>query len=175
MLKKVAVVLLVLGVAGQVGAHARDFLARFDGGIGVSPVANVAGVANADGTFPNVKQNVVRAVVPSGPWTIADLRADVDYDGRIKVRGRGLLLANGNAIGSNANAKVFATLFCEAAAPFVAHSTDLAGVPLERNGDFRIDDFLTPAPPAECASPVLLIRNTSGVWFAAGIPKLGEN
>jgi hypothetical protein len=175
MLKKAAVVLLVVGVASQVGAHARDFLARFDGGIGVSPVANVAGVVNADGTFPNVKQNVVRGVLPAGPWRIADLRADVDYDGRIKVRGRGLLLANGNSIGQNANASVFATLFCESAAPFVEHSTDRAGVPLEPNGDFRIDDILNPAPPAECVSPVLLIRNTSGIWFAAGIPKLGDN
>jgi len=174
MMKKAAMMLLVLGVVGQVGAHARDFLARFDGGIGVTPVANVAGVVNADGTFPNVKQNVVRGVVPSGPWTIADLRADVDFDGRIKVRGRGLLLANGNSIGQNANAKVFATLFCEAAAPFVEHNTDLAGVPLDPNGDFRIDDILNPAP-SECPSPVLLIRNTKGVWFAAGIPRRGED
>jgi len=32
---------------------------------------------------------------------------------------------------------------------------------------------LMPAPPAECGSPVLLIRVTPrGAWFAAGIPKL---
>jgi hypothetical protein len=174
MFKNAAVILLVLGVGGQVGAHARDFLARFDGGIGVTPVANVAGLVNADGTFPNVKQNVLRGVVPSGPWRITDLRADVDFDGRIKIRGRGLLLAAGNSIGQNANARVFATLFCEAAAPFVEHSTDRAGVPLEPNGDFRIDDVLNPAP-SECPSPALLIRNTSGVWFAAGIPMRGDD
>jgi hypothetical protein len=44
-------------------------------------------------------------------------------------------------------------------------------VPLELNGDFRIDDVLNPAPPADCASPVLLIRNPGGAWFAAGILK----
>jgi hypothetical protein len=34
-----------------------------------------------------------------------------------------------------------------------------------------IDDVLTPAPPADCTSPVLLIRTTDGgTWFAAGIP-----
>jgi len=44
-------------------------------------------------------------------------------------------------------------------------------VPLEANGDFRIDDFLSPAPPNPCVGPVLLIRNTAGSWFAAGIPK----
>jgi hypothetical protein len=67
---------------------------------------------------------------------------------------------------------VFATLICESVAPFVEHNT--AAVPLEANGDFRIDDTLSSAP-SECASPVLLIRNTGGVWFAAGIPKLGDD
>jgi hypothetical protein len=27
----------------------------------------------------------------------------------------------------------------------------------------------------KCPSPVLLVRNTGGVWFAAGIPKLGDD
>jgi hypothetical protein len=63
---------------------------------------------------------------------------------------------------------------CEAAAPFVERSSDKEGVPLEPNGDFRIDDTLDSAPSA-CPSPVLLIRNTGGVWFAAGIPKLGDD
>jgi hypothetical protein len=150
-------------------------LARFDGGIGVIPVSNGAGPVNADGTFPNARLNIVRGVSPgAGPWRIADLKATVDLDGRIKVRGRGLLLASGNSIGQNANQAVFATLICEAAAPFVLRNTDLAGIALAPNGDFRIDDTLDPAP-SECPSPVLLIRNTGGVWFAAGIPALGDD
>jgi hypothetical protein len=152
------------------GAHKRDLLATFSGGIGVIPASNGVGVANADGTFPNVRLNVVRGVLPGGgPWRIADLRAQVDLEGQISVRGRGLLLASGNSIGQNANQRVFATLICEATAPFVERNTDLAGVPLAVNGDFRIDDVLTPAP-VDCASPVLLIRNIGGVWFAAGLP-----
>src|SRR6266850_8590020 len=93
--------------------------------------------------------------------------------GRIHVDGRGLLLGGGNAIGFNANASVFATLICEAVAPFTEHSTNGAGVALAPNGDFRIDDLLVPAPPANCDSPVLLIRNSqpNPAWFAAGIPK----
>ena len=104
---------------------------------------------------------------------ISALKADVKVDGRIHVNGRGLLLGGGNAIGLTANASVFATLICEAAAPFTEHSTHAAGVALEPNGDFRIDDVLVPAPPADCDSPVLLIRNSepNPVWFAAGIPK----
>jgi len=171
-----AAAILAAGVIGHVSASEPDLLARFDGGIGVQPVANVAGPANGDGTFQNVKQNIVRGILPGAPWRIASLKADVDVDGRINVRGRGLLLASGNSIGLNGNARVFATLFCEATMPFAEHSTDPVGVALEPNGDFHINDVLNPQTPAECPSPVLLIRvSGSGVWFAAGIPKLQGN
>ena len=168
MVRQAVGLLLALGAIVGVSAHQDDILARFDGGIGVIPVSSVAGPVNADGTFPNVKANIVRGVPPgAGPWRIADLKAEIDVQGRVKVRGRGLLLANGNSIGQNGNQLVVATLICETASPFVQHST--AAVPLEANGDFRIDDVLNPAPPAECASPVLLIRNPAGAGFAAGI------
>jgi hypothetical protein len=170
----IALILITLGTVGHVIAKEKDFIARFDGGIGVIPVSNGAGPVNADGTFPNVRLNVVRGVNPgAGPWRIADLRADIDTDGRIKVRGRGLLLASGNSLGQNANQSVFATLICEASAPFVEHNTTVR-VPLEANGDFRIDDTLD-SVPLDCPSPMLLIRNTGGVWFAAGIPKFGDD
>jgi len=175
MIRKTAVLVLALGM-GLVGvsAHERDLLASFEGGIGVIPVQSVAGAVNpADGTFPNVKANIVRGVNPgAGPWRIASLKAEVDIYGRITVRGRGLLLASTNSIGTNANQSVFATLICEATGPFVEHST--SAVPLEPNGDFRIDDTLD-SVPSSCASPVLLIRNTGRVWFAAGIPRVGDD
>jgi hypothetical protein len=166
-----------LNLVAPLAAAGDDSLVRFGGGIGVIPVANAAGPANADGTFPNVTRNTVRGVLPAGQiWVIAALKADVLSDGRIRVRGRGLLLGGGNAIGFNGNASVFATLICEAAAPFTQHNTSLTGVPLEANGDFRIDDVLS-SPPQECASPVLLIRTTGGTrpWFAAGIIANDEN
>ena len=168
----IAAMLVVTGVM-VTSARERDLLARFDGGIGVIPVTGGAGTPNADGTLPNVKVNVVRGVSPAGPWRIADLKAVVDVDGGINVKGKGLLLASGNSIGTNANASVFATLICEPAAPFVQHNT--GSVALDPNGDFTISDTLDPVP-SECPSPVLLIRaNGSGVWFAAGIPKLAGN
>jgi|SRR3954452_4831791 hypothetical protein len=174
MIKKAAVVLFALGIVGHVSAQENDALARFEGGIGVIPVSTVSGPANPDGSFPNAKLNIVRGVFPgAGPWRIADLRAEIDTTGHIKVRGRGLLLASSNSIGQNANQSVFATLICEAAAPFVEHNTAFK-VPLQPNGDFRIDDTLN-AVPSSCPSPVLLIRNGGGVWFAAGIPKLGDD
>ena len=172
-----AVVLLALASAvfGPLSLAADDSLVKFEGGIGVHPVSNIAGTPNADGTFPSVTRNIVRGVNPAGQiWVIADLRANVKADGSIKVDGRGLLLAGGNSVGGNANASVFATLICEPTTGFVERNTDLAGVPLAPNGDFRIDDVLSPAPQG-CASPVLLIRNAGNrTWFAAGIPKLQD-
>src|SRR5262249_38703626 len=145
---------------------------------GVHPVSNVSGTANADGSFPNVTRNVVRGVNPPGQiWVIADLSADIKNDGRIRVDGRGLLLGGGNATGTNGSQSVFATLACGPLpnGPFTLHSSTATGVPLAPDGDFRIDDILSPPPPADCANPALLIRNTSGAWFAAGIPKLDNN
>ena len=144
---------------------------KFRGGIGVLPVASGVGQA---ATAEVVNRNIVRGVQPAGQiWVISALTADVKADGRVHVVGRGLLLGGGDQIGFNANASVFATLICEAVGPFTQHSTNGAGVPPAPNGDFRIDDVLVPAPPANCDSPVLLIRNSqpNPAWFAAGIPK----
>jgi hypothetical protein len=155
-------------------AIADDSLVTFDGGIGVDPVSGIA--ANAPAL------NVVRGVPPGGfPWVIRRLRADVKTDGRIHVEGRGLILAGGNVLGTNGGQKVLALLFCGAPGAngsqgdATLHSSDPAGIPLEANGDFRIDDVLTPTPPAICDNPVLLIA-TPGThhWFAAAIPNTDD-
>jgi hypothetical protein len=170
--QKLSIVALALGIGCSFTAAGDDSLVRFKGGIGVLPVASAAGTANADGSSPSVIRNVVRGINPPGQiWVIADLRADISVDGHIRVNGKGLLLGGGNAIGGNGAQSVFATLICEAAPPFTLHNTTLTGVPLAQDGDFEIDDMLTPVP-TECASPVLLIRNVGGAWFAAGIPEL---
>lgn len=163
------VALTAIAISGLAAAQSTtDDLAplvKFKGGIGVIPVTGVA--ANGAATL-----NIVRNVSPAGPWRIADLQAVVFPDGHIKVVGRGLLLASGNGIGTNAGQSVHATLFCGAANTATAHDSNPAGVALEADGDFTIDDFLSPAPPSPCDSPVLLIRNRVGVWFAAGIPRV---
>jgi hypothetical protein len=150
---------------------ADDSLVRFDGGIGVDPVAGIASNAPAP--------NVVRGIPPGGfPWVIKRLRADVKADGRVHVDVRGLLLSGGNVIGTNGGQRVLAMLFCGtpgaggSLGSATAHSSEPAGVPLTANGDVEIDDVLTPTPPSPCDSPALLIA-TPGThhWFAAGIPK----
>ena len=157
-MKKISMLIAVVFV---VGAMAQSTLAQnlvaFSGGIGDITTGSA--------------DTAVQGVPAAGQiWVIRDLTAEVRVGGLIQVNGQGLLLGAGNAIGSNANASVFATLFC-ANDGNVQHSTNLAGVPLQVNGDFRIQDSLSPAPPNTCTSPVLLIRVTgSGSWFAAGIP-----
>lgn len=183
----VAVMLLATtAVVGVVNADSRASLARFDGGIGATPISSFSGIANPlDGTFEKVTRNFVRNVRPATQlWTISDLKADVRPDGQITVEGRGMILAGGDSIGRAPQIDVVATLICEAQAPFVERNTAdqftssfESGVPLDANGDFRIDATLrTPSNsnipmPAECDSPVLLIRSISGAWLAAGIPK----
>lgn len=157
--KKISMLIALVFVMGAIAQSAlAQNLVRFSGGIGDISTGST--------------NTTVRGVAAAGQiWVIRDLAADVKQDGSIRVDGRGLLLGAGDAVGSNGNASVFATLFC-ANDGNVQHSTNPAGVPLEVNGDFRIDDRLSPPPPNPCASPVLLIRVTgSGSWFAAGIPK----
>ena len=177
---RIVTVLTVVSLAVVLSlAQADDTLVQFDRGIGVDPVSNAQGMA---ATANVVTRNIVRGVQPPGqPWVIAELKAEVKDDGRITVDGRGLVFASGDAIGTAlvltptgaaANIKVFATLICENVAPFVERNTN--PVPLAANGDFKIDDVLSPLPPApsSCATPVLLIRNAgNGFWFAAGIQK----
>jgi hypothetical protein len=157
---------VLIGLLSASSVLADGILIKFKGGIGVIPVSNVA----VAGGVTTVTRNTVRGVNSPGQiWRIGDLDAEIKTNGDIKVDGRGLVLGGGNNIGRATGQMVFATLFCDSA----AHSTTLTGVPLADNGDFKIDDVLDQPPPADCASPVLLIRTAdSGNWFAAGIPVL---
>jgi hypothetical protein len=128
-------------------------LVRFQGGIGVQPVSTGNGQALVADT---VNRNIVRGVQPPGqPWAIAAFNAKVKADGRITAQGRGLVFAGGDTVGTalvitngvaTASLRVFATLICENIAPFVQRNTAAEGVPLAANGDFTIDDVLSPRP-----------------------------
>lgn len=154
MKKTVSACLLALAALAPLAATAAEPLVRFDGGIGSQPL-RAGGAPNA-----------VFGINPGGaPWVISRLTADVKVDGSIGVDGRGLLLAGTNNIGTPGGQSVRARLICGGA------FFDSQLVPLEPNGDFRIDGALGPIPPSPCTSPVLLIINGGGAWFAAGIPK----
>lgn len=155
MKKTFSACLLSLAALAPFAAIAAEPLVRFEDGIGSQPLRAGALV------------NDVFGVPPGGrPWVISRLSADVRTDGSIRVDGRGLILAGGNAIGTGGGLSVRARLFC-GGVPF--DSTQL--VPLEPNGDFRIGGFLNFLPPSPCIDPALLIISGGGSWFAAGIPK----
>ncbi|MFZ6050041.1 hypothetical protein ACFW0H_28440 [Pseudomonas sp. CR3202] len=145
-------------------------LVQFKGGIGVIPVSSGQGL---EAIATVVNRNIVRDVQPAGQiWVIRKFDALVGVDGSIHAVGRGLILGGGNNIGRAAGQSVFASLICGAVAPFTTSDSNLAGVPLTDEGDFVINDVLTPTPPTPCDAPVLLIRNAAnGGWFAAGIPR----
>lgn len=139
---------------------AADGRLEFDGGIGSQPFASVGGA---------VAPNDVRGIPPGGrPWVIGKLRAKVRSDGGISVKGEGLLLGGGNAVGApGIPRQVVATLFC-GATEFTSPAADL-----DANGNFVIQGTLAGVLPNPCATPTLLIRNFAagapGAWFAAGI------
>jgi hypothetical protein len=152
----------VLGLAMLASnvAHAQgnNPIARFEGGIGSQPLRAVA---------PGVPAtNDVNGTPPGGrPWVIDKLSAQATTD-RIHVQGQGLLLGGGATVGTPGGQSVRARLFCDG----LPHdSQDL--VPLDPQGDFRIDSPFLGNPPPVCNNPVLLIINANGSWFAAGIPK----
>ncbi len=152
----IAAGVLALAALAPTAADAAQPLLRFDGGIGETPVSAVA------------TANVVNGILPGGqPWVISSLQASVSDNGQIRVDGRGLLLAGGNGIGTNAAQSVKAILFCNG----IRSDTSATGVALEANGDFRIDDQLVPTPMGPCTTSTLLITNVANRWFAAGIPK----
>ena len=136
-------------------APADQSLARFDGGIGSTPL-RAGGAANQ-----------VQLINPGGvPWVITSLKANVQVNGQIRVDGRGLLFAGGNNVGRSGNVSVRARLFCDT----TAH--DSGAVSLDSDGDFTVDGELSPMPPVICGNPTLLIVNAAGTaWFAAGVPR----
>lgn len=152
--KAIFACLFSVALSFPLAANAQNSLIRFDGGIGSQPL-------RAGGAV-----NDVFGVQPGGrPWVISRLIGEVQGR-KIKVDGRGLVLAGGNSIGTGSGQSVRARLFCGG----VPHDSATL-VLLEGNGDFRIDDTLSPTPPNPCATPVLLIVSGGGNWFAAGIPR----
>jgi hypothetical protein len=153
--------------------HDNSFV-KFRGGIGVIPISNVP--VDTTGAV-TVTRNMVRGVNSPGQiWRILDLEAKIKSNGDIKVDGEALLLAGGNNIGTNAGQSVAAQLFCG------DQSFTSPGVPLEDNGDFKIEGILSPLPlPSTCETPALLIRSINlttgvlGAWFAAGVPDLDNH
>ena len=179
-MKKILTCTVFLGVVFSLSAGADDTKLRFKGGIGVHPVSAGVPVAPTPATAPvveSVSRNIVRGVQPAGQiWVIDKLDAKVSAGGHITVDGKGLVLGGGDSAGRATGQAVLATLICQPIAPFTESRTSSAGVTLSPNGDFKIDDTLSPLPPDICISPMLLIRNAANLgWFAVGIFRSGND
>jgi hypothetical protein len=108
-------------------------------------------------------------VPPGGaPWVIGKSEARVRAD-RVKVRGRGLLLLNGT---TGPVQMVTAAVFCNGSETPAFTS---APVPLDPDGDFRVDEDVTTPLPSPCLAPAVLVRiaqangvpNPAGPYIAA--------
>jgi hypothetical protein len=103
---------------------------------------------------------VLFGVAPGGaPWTIANSEVRVRSD-RVRVRGKGLLLINtGNPALDGTTGPVqmvAAAVFCNDSDTPAFTS---APVPLEPDGDFRVDQRVTTPPlPSPCLAPAVLVR-----------------
>jgi len=91
-------------------------------------------------------------VLPGGAaWTIGPSEARVRAD-RVRVRGEALLLANGT---TGPVQMVSAAVFCNGSTTAAFTS---AAVPLDPDGDFRVDEDLTTPLPSPCLAPAVLVR-----------------
>jgi len=151
----------------------------------------LASVTNAVASGPKILNtsvfgstpNITIRTVPSGgaPWVVDNGKVQLDPDGCLRVRVKGLVitsgaLANGNPVpdklvGTTAGVTmVHAALTCGGpggGVPFTITSTD--AVPLSPAGDFEIDTNIS--IPSVCAQPIVLIRigtpAAPGPWIAA--------
>jgi hypothetical protein len=135
--------------------------------------------SHAFGSTPNI---TIRGVLAGGaPWEVKNGKVTLDSSGRLKVRVKGLViaegaLANGEPVPSNLVGTVTTVTTVHAAltcggpgggVPFTITPTD--GVPIDSDGDFEIDAEVL--IPSVCEQPIVLIRigppETPGAWIAA--------
>jgi hypothetical protein len=120
------------------------------------------------GSTPPAKGGPPLFGVPAAgaPWTIGRSEARVRAD-RVRVRGEGLLLVNtGNAALDGTTGPVqmvAAAVFCNDSTTPAFTS---AAVPLDPDGDFRVDQDVTTPLPSPCLAPAVLVR----IAQAAGAP-----
>ena len=100
-----AVLVLTASMATATAFASDDTLIEFKGGIGSQPFRSTNNAA---------APNTVAGVNPGGaPWIIKSLKVVIKSNGAIRAKGKGLLLAGGDTIGTRAGPRqVVASLFC---------------------------------------------------------------
>lgn len=157
---KVLSLVLCLSMALPVTAATEDKILEFDTMVGV--VRPFTGATNA-----------IRGVPGGGiPWAIAAARGELRTDGRIEVRVRGLVLAEGARAGTNPAAEFRAIVSCltpmmDTGGTLVAAIVNVATrtFPATPTGDSEIEDVVQ--LPSPCIAPIIFVTNANGSWFSA--------
>ena len=117
--------------------------------------------------------NAIRGVPGGGiPWTLTEARGELRTDGRIEVRVRGLVLAEGPRAGTNPITAFKAIVSCLTATTDATGNLVVATVnrstntfPATASGDSEIEDMVS--LPAPCIAPIVFVTSPTGAWFAA--------
>lgn len=132
----------------SVGAQS-DTLIKFDS---MTPVTGAAVGAVND-----------RGIVGGGkPWVIRSGRGEVDGNGDVDVRVKGLVIPVAPFNGTNPVPFFRATVSCLTPGGTVNVSTGL--FPASSEGDAKIDGHVT--LPATCNDPEVFVVSPGGAWFA---------
>jgi hypothetical protein len=155
-----AVVLALLGLGSAASADPGTIL-KFDT---MAPV-----------TGPYVgASHPIRGVSGGGlPWMIESGRGSLDRDGQLKVRVRGLVLANSAPVppalrGTNPVTPFKAIVSCQtigADGSATVTNVSTAGFPASTEGDSSIR--ATVRLPHPCIAPIVFVTSPGGAWFAA--------
>jgi hypothetical protein len=151
--------LMLLPVAGPAGAKDLDVLEFTTMTPVVRPFTGAA--------------NPIRGVNGGGiPWTIRSAKGELGADGRIEIRVRGLVLAEGANAGTNPITSFKAIVSCLTAttdstgalvAATVNRSTNT--FPATASGNADIEDVVS--LPSPCIAPIVFVTSPTGAWFAS--------
>jgi hypothetical protein len=117
--------------------------------------------------------NPIRGVNGGGiPWMLERADGQLRMDGRIEVRVRGLVLAEGANAGRNPIAQFKAIVSCltpmtdSSGNPVMATVNAPTGLfPASETGDAFIQDAVS--LPSPCIAPIVFVASPGGSWFAA--------
>jgi hypothetical protein len=157
--KLLVVVVGAMSLVGATGvgvsAHEGGTLVEFESMTGVS--AAVAGTTNDRG----IKAG-------GAPWVIRSGRGEVDRNGNVRIRVKGLVIPVAPFNGTNPVANFKATVSCLTPTGVVNVSTAEL-FPANSAGDSRING--TVALPNRCNHPIVFVVSPGGSWFAMSNPE----
>lgn len=109
-------------------------------------------------------QAPIRGINGGGlPWSIDEAKGELDVNGKLEVRVRGLVLAAGTNTGVNPLATFSAVVSCLAADRSTQNVSTLP-FPATSSGDADIEAFVT--LPRPCIAPIVFVTTAGGAWLA---------